>query len=699
MLISCLSTLLSAYLICSISGSFLYFFPTLAAFIIFTIETLSLFKQISEPGIIILNILLFFVILALWFKNGKQLLTIDTKKAKNTLKRILNSIKLDKTLIILGAGFIFLVGGAFILCAFLPVNDFDALDYHTYRALVWAQNGYIFHFDTKDIRNLVMPINSELIYTWIFSLTKNDTGFGFLEFFSFIFGIFGIWTFLERLKISIRKRLWAIFVFSSFAGIISQISSTQSDLFAGVLLLYSIILFLDYIDKKDNKKGYFSSLAFAIALGVKSTAFMAGLPVLILFLIYTFKKTGAVKKEFLLFMAALAINFIIFSSYNYILNFLDYSNPLGSEISLNRHGFFGGFSAFIANFIRYNIQMFDFAGFKWGIYLSTLMFKIQNTLFSFLNIPFDAGVLMKMEGLNSSLSEQTIGFGITGFLTFVPSAILSVLLLIKNKGKIKQNRIILYTLGLLFYLNLAVLSFAIGYMVYSIRFITAFVTISAPILVLTYFKKNNLYKGIVTIFCLFYLFIASGFLAARPLYSLIDAYKKEQNHNMFIYNVRCMNYGFFKGDRAGCKIDETLFSYIEKYKTVGIFPDENILMHLTKINAREKHIPIEELILSRFDTYDIKKYDYIITPHPNQPIDEFNNTDEMAYKEGKYPKDCYFRKNEAINKVVKIQCGIPYKKLENKGFAPVYNIRISWKDIENKDLYAQYIIWKNVENL
>ena len=70
---------------------------------------------------------------------------------------------------------------------FLPVNEPDALSYHTYRALIWAQKGFIHHFDTADIRNHVMPINSELIYTWIFSLTNKDFGFGFLQFSSYFF--------------------------------------------------------------------------------------------------------------------------------------------------------------------------------------------------------------------------------------------------------------------------------------------------------------------------------------------------------------------------------------------------------------------------------------------------------------------------------------------------------------------------------
>jgi electron transfer flavoprotein alpha subunit len=51
------------------------------------------------------------------------------------------------------------------------------------------------------------------------------------------------------------------------------------------------------------------------------------------------------------------------------------------------------------------------------------------------------------------------------------------------------------------------------------------------------------------------------------------------------------------------------------------------------------------------------------------------------------------------DKVVLIQCGIPYKKLENASFTPVYNIRTSYKDIDNKTQYLQYIIWKNTANL
>ena len=703
MILSLLLTILTSYFLSAFAGCFLYFFIIFLGLIILNIELLSLFKAISPIGIILLNLIFFIISLILWLKNKKPVLKPDVTELKNRAERILNCFKLDKGLAILGAGFIFLIVISFILCAFLPVNEPVALSYHTYRALIWAQKGFIHHFDTADIRNHVMPINSELIYTWIFSLTNKDFGFGFLQFSSYFFGIAGIWTFLEKFKISYRKRLWAIFIFSSFAGIIAQISSTQTDLLTGVLLFYSVLFFIDYVKQDNIIKGYFSSLSFAIALGVKSTAFMAGLPLLAAYFIYLiFKKKTAGIKKFIKFICFLIINFIIFSSYNYILNLIDYSNPLGSEISINGHGFFGGFKGFLANFVTYNIQLIDFSGFTWGIYLTPLMYKVQSALFAILHIPQETGVLMRMESLNSSLSEQFIGFGITGILALIPAILLSIALLITKliyRKNIQENKIIIPVLGLLFYINIVVLSFAIGYMVYSIRFITTFVVISTPVLIFTYFKKNNFYKTLVIIFAMFYFLVASGHLAARPFYSLLDMYKKERNFNTFTYNVRCLNYDFFKRYKPDCKIYGTLFSYIEEYKTVGIFHNNYALTQLAIFIAAKKHIKADELILSRFNADIVKKYDYIITPYPNQDINAFNNKDKQALLEKKYPKNCYFEKSPPNNKVVLIQCGIPYKKLENASFTPVYNIRTSYKDIDNKTQYLQYIIWKNTANL
>ena len=721
---------LSSYFLVSTLGSFLYFFAAALGLIILNIEILSLLKMISPVGIISLNFLTFFFMLLLWLKKKRVLLKINFQNILINTKKLLHCFKLDKTLAILCCGVLFLIFISFVLSAFLPINDPDALTYHSYHSLVWADKGYIFHFDTKDVRNIVMPVNSEIIYSWIFSLTGKDIGFGLLEFLSYIFGIYGIWVFLGRLRFCFRKRLWAICIFSSFAGVISQISSTQTDLLVGVLLLYSMIFFFDWINRVNRRKvidGYFSSLCFGIALGVKSTAFIAGLPLLLLFFVYSYlkfkdKKEGI--KRFLFFIGFLGINFVIFSGYNYVLNFIDYSNPLGSDISINRHGFFGGIKGFIANFIRYNIQMFDFAGFMWGIYLSGIMFKIQGSIFSFLHIANDTGVIMRMEGLNSSLSEQTIGFGITGFLVFIPSALFGIFRLIKSsigkisdkfniscfdccfKRNIKERYLIIYSLGLLFYLCLIVLSFALGYMVYSIRFICAFVVICSPVLILSYFRKNNFYKGLVVLFACFYLFIASGHMAARPYWKLLNTYINTQDKEEFIQDIRCMKDDFYMRKRKSCNIDENMFKYIEKDKIVGIFPDEYIMMQLTKINAKKKNIIADELLFTRIDKYNLKKYDYIITPEQYQTITEFNKKDKESFDKYRNTRHCLYIANDNRNKLIlnanelktlyEIQCIVPKNFLEFNGFNMIKQVETRWKDPKTGETTVSSLrIWKN----
>lgn len=719
MLLSFLLIALSTYLLSAVFGTFAYVFITFLGLVILNIEILSLFRQICPFGIITLNVLTLAIITAVWIKKGKPVLKPDINGIKAGFKRVLNCFKLDKGLVILCAGFIFLITTAFILSAFLPVNEPDALTYHTYRALVWAQKGYIHHFDTIDLRNLVMPINSEIIYTWIFSLTGKDFGFGLLQYGTFFFTISGLWIFLSKFKFSYRKRLWTIFIFSTFAGVISQISSTQTDLLTGTLLLYSMIFFFDYINQNKSSRGFFSSLAFALALGVKSTAFIAGVPLLAFFLIYSYKKKGL--RRFLTFITLLGINFIIFSSYNYILNFIDYSNPLGSSISINEHGFFGGFKGFFANFVNYNIQLLDTSGFNWGIFISGFIFKWRDALFAFLNIQKDLGTLLQMESLNSFLKEQTMGYGITSILTFFPSVFISIFLLFKTcfnktfkKQRTKDKRTILYALGALFYINLIFLSFSIGYMVYSIRFICTFIILSAPVLVFSYFKKNNFYKTIVILFSIFYLFFASVYLSFRPFIKLVKDYKKEPVKEEFFYNTRCMKYDYFKREKKSCEIDENIFAHIEEYKTAGFFPDKYVMIQLSEINAAKKHIKLQQMMMTRIKKYNLEKYDYLITPYPFQTINEFSNKDKENLSEinPDSPKwqNCFYLKKEGekrtiikdkkeLDKLVEIKCITPEDYIKSKGFAPTHEIKTRWMSLENEneEIISTFIIWKNIK--
>ena len=437
---------LISFFLASIFNLSVIFFISFFAFVILNIEILSLFKGISGQNILILTFLEFLIVGFIWFKNKK---IPSTSNFKGFLIELKNSLLADKSLLVLFLFWVFCITISFILALLSPVNEPDAQGYHALRSLFWAKDGFISHFEIADIRCHSMPINSELFYVWILSLSKNDLGFGLLQFFSYFLLIISSFKIMEFYKIDFNKRIWTILILSSFAGVISQISSTQTDLLVGSLLTTSFYLILEF--KKQNKLNflYFASLSMAISFGVKSTGIIASIPLLIWYIFI-------LRKEFIKYFLFLILNFSIFSSYNYILNLINYSSPLGAKSALLGHGFWGGFGAIVANFIRYIFQFFDFSGFTIGFYINKFLLSAQAAAIEFFNIPRDLGENVGLNFTNISMTEQVLGFGILGFLVFLPSSIIGFF----NKK--------LRIFSIIFWAMILTLSFSIAYMIFSI---------------------------------------------------------------------------------------------------------------------------------------------------------------------------------------------------------------------------------------
>ena len=227
--ISFLMVLISSYFIsCSFAEKneqnknygptpFLYLLLTIFAQVIITFEALSIFKAINETNVIILNILFLISSIILWNKKHKP---IYIPALKTNFIKIFKALKRDKILMIMGFGFVFLIISAIILAIIMPVFGGDALAYHLNRASYWLHQGSLNHFTIADDRNIVMPINSEILYLWNLLFFKNDYGLYFISFFGYIGAIFSIYNILEYFKFSQRKILWTIFIVSSFASVI-----------------------------------------------------------------------------------------------------------------------------------------------------------------------------------------------------------------------------------------------------------------------------------------------------------------------------------------------------------------------------------------------------------------------------------------------------------------------------------------------
>ena len=649
---------LISFFLASIFNLSVIFFISFFAFVILNIEILSLFKGISGQNILILTILEFLIVGFIWFKNKK---IPSTSNFKGFLIELKNSLLADKSLLVLFLFWVFCITISFILALLSPVNEPDAQGYHALRSLFWAKDGFISHFEIADIRCHSMPINSELFYVWILSLSKNDLGFGLLQFFSYFLLIISSFKIMEFYEIDFNKRIWSILIFSSFAGVISQISSTQTDLLVGSLLTTSFYLILEF--KKQNKLNflYFASLSMAISFGVKSTGIIASIPLLIWYIFI-------LRKEFIKYFLFLILNFSIFSSYNYILNLINYSSPLGSKSALLGHGFWGGFGAIVANFIRYIFQFFDFSGFTLGFYINKFLLSAQAAAIEFFNIPRDLGENVGLNFTNISMTEQVLGFGILGFLVFLPSSIIGFF----NKK--------LRIFSIIFWAMILTLSFSIAYMIYSIRFIVTFVAFSIPLISLTYFKKMNLYKFFIILFAIFYLGYASLFLSQRPMYHLKKEFQKTPDIKLIQNKMRDLNYKFYPSFNEAYTMKSAVQPICKNNSKIAIFASNGYMLYSTKFLEFNNSCKIDTLNILHIRNYDLSNYDYIITQkNLPQHIEVINANDiknpltpsnkAICYYEGfDYKRRPRLLNFNELDKALSVSCKMNNEFLDDIGF-------------------------------
>lgn len=587
---------------------FLYILLIIFAQVVVSFEFLSLFKAINEVNTLVLNVCFLFIGVFVWIKCGRP---VYLPNVKTTMKKILFVLKRDKILLIMAIGFVFMLLSAFFLDIILPVSSGDALTYHLNRASYWLHQGSLNHFLITDDRNLVMPINSEILYLWNIMFFKGDFGLFIISLLGYVAAIFSIYNILEYFHFSRRRIMWTIFIVSSFASVMVEITSLETDILIAALVLACIALYLYGLREKKTGMLYFSTLAYALAVGTKTPAVIAFPAVFLLLGFFSYKEC---KKEFykplLFFIGLLFINFLVFSSYNYFLNLLSFANPLGSESSRIVHGFRGGFKAFAANYIKYIFMFFDFSGFKYSEYVGEHILNARESILNFLNIPMDLGVEMSDHNeLNNRLTNVKTGAGILGFLLFLPSVLTGVILGVVRRHNRKIIAISMF--ALIFLVNLMCLSFSIAYMVFSIRFITFFIVVSSPVLVLSYIKKTNPIKLLILFFVMSYFLIISVNLAGRQFRDVAFTLLQQPTIHQAREKIRCALYVGYEGKNVYCHLRD----YIEalpKGTRVALFPDATDTTYILDI-MNSNGYSVETLLPELAPNYDLSKYDYIFT--------------------------------------------------------------------------------------
>ena len=628
-LISFLLVFISSYFLASVLTKkpyehFAYLLILFFANLIVTFEGLSLFKAINIPCVLAVEVILFLISLFIWLKKEKPIFIPNFKDFYN---KYINICKLDKSFIILGISFLIFMIGAFWLCAVLPLTNADAYDYHVARSVFYLINGSLNHFSVPDIRVLVFPFNSEILYAWVLMLMKKDIFLGFPTYFGYLLAIVSIYKMMKLAGFSMRKTLWSIFLVSSLGSVLVQISCTETDVMVAGLILSSITLFWISLKDKNNTALIFSAIVYAIAVGTKTTAIIA-IPAIAILMLFLSKRFNNFK-NFGYFCGYFTLGFLILSSYNYILNFINYGNIMGSDSCLAVHKNFYGIKGMIANFVRHMFLFLDFTGFRWGNYFGENIDVVKAFVLKVLhvsNVPVGTYNMPIGNGFAGTLLEPHMGYGLLGIIALLPCIIYSFIKLFFNKDNFKVKFLAL--LSVVYFVFIACLSYLIVYMNFNVRFLAMIVLIIAPVFAYTYRKKNNFYKGLIVVLMVYYLVLVSSHIWARPWWGFFkNAVFKGETISDVRVRALCGN-----AEHSTPEMLNENCIFWDKVKKSDMFKNKKILYFTSSstnlfIPLTAKYfdgLDIEIALIPEYGKYNILDYDYLIFNDKSQYLTYIN---------------------------------------------------------------------------
>ncbi|EKE04787.1 MAG: hypothetical protein ACD_20C00003G0014 [uncultured bacterium] len=601
-------------------NSILYLVLILVSQIIVSIEILSMTKQVTPSGLLFCNIIVF--ILSIYYWKHKQSPRIDFQEIRLIKDKIYQAVKKDKILLLLAIFFIFSSLISLLLTIIAPTNSADSMSYHLARIGFWIQNETLAHFETSSIRQIILPINSEILMLWSMVFFKKDYLSIFPQYLAYLGCIFTVFSYLRYLNISTRRILWTIFVFASLPVVILESVSAQTNLLVAFFLFTSLYLFVYGVKENSNKALVFSAIAFSINLGIKTTAFFF-IPIfgIIYLLIAVREKKKLFYKPVAVFIMASIPAFLILSSYNYILNYLDFGNFLGTKFYVSRHSISISFKTFTANIIRYSLLFIDFTGIKAAESLTPYYLGIKNYLFNLFHLKSTDGLLfLDISKPNTLIHENVAKFGLLGFLILIPvMARYSFIKIISNRDKMFYISLTgLVTVGFII-----TISALMGFCIWNNRYLLSAVSISSTLFALSYQRKISIQKGFISLIVILNYAVMPVSNITKPFLQVCQT--------LFKYN--------FTEHRAETRLrEEAVFSkrvlsypvvkYLGKIapdnSKIGlIFYDDELYYPFFEENSTWKLYPLRYELLKQRKNYD--DYDFLVINGKNQNIEMIND--------------------------------------------------------------------------
>lgn len=700
-ILSFLMVFLTGYLIASLLDKdksikgLIYVFISAFAQIIFIAEILSMFKPMFKPyPFLTCNVVILFLALIAWLIAGKPLWSVDCRP---TFRKVKTCFNLDKSFYILLAGWLFLVGISLFICFFDSGASGDGKIYHILRAVHYAINNSINHFPTSEFRNNVFPFNSEIMYSWIYMFLHRTAFLGFFSFTGYIFSMIGVYKLMEHFKICVRRRLWTLFILSSFACVLLQMCDTETDIIIAALVTNTMFLFLDALKNKNKITLFMSALCYAIAIGTKSTGGLTVPAMTFFVLLFIFKYKNF--KYLLYYILFGAINFALFGAYNYIMNYYAYGNFIANAGAVAIQTNVYGLKGTLANFIRHCYTFVDFTGFNITEEFKSYLDYGRDLILTSAQVSTIPERISSRPELfaNNLVLTPFCGCGVLGILILIPCWFLSFLQPIKYR---KHFARVMLLFGVLLFINLMSLSATIAFMQANIRFITTFIIISSPILCMSYFRSRWSPIKMVFIIIAVYAFIFSSThnIIKTPSVAIPQIIKhptklREIREEWYCYGLRLDKLGRpRKYPDAMCDLYKDIkeYGYSPKNKILILGSAGETLIKPLLLNYSGWNIDTN-VLYPHYDRINFEDYNLIVYPTFGQVTDEYNDNNDpklqkdiakKLLKSNEYA--CFYEGKNKLNNPLQIKCQLSDIFLKNRHFKPILRNR-QFIIMENKN--------------
>lgn len=344
---------------------------TAYAMIVLLAQLLSELHTLSRAGFLIGHTLIAAAVVG-WYwrsaahwpwKNGYRLVQMRLKAYDQNLRAL---PKTHPALAVLGT----FVALALLLGVYLilrvPPNSTDGLFYHLPRVAQWLHSGTLRHFPTALPQRTVFPINAEVGFLWLTTLSGSDRLAGFWQWLLTILTMVAIYGVARRLQFAPAAGGFAALLWSTLTIVVVQATAVKNDIVVTFFVMAAFYFLLAGLQEQrpaGRIHFIFFGLALGLALGAKSVTWLLLPPLGVMGLILLVYRPRHFWPKLLYAALCLGIGFLLVGAYNYALNWFNYRSPLGgAEVSEAHLIEQPTWPVFAANLARIGYDLFDLSG-------------------------------------------------------------------------------------------------------------------------------------------------------------------------------------------------------------------------------------------------------------------------------------------------------------------------------------------------